>query len=171
MRALQNGAGILFISCLAILSVIAILGVWDFFTQDVIWKSFQTLGICALVAAVVMIAGRFMDASPDLSPGASGMIQMFKAIRYLTLSTLIAAVSLLALVGVLAIWDVITNTDVVYKSLSSIAIIAFSSYIAVAVCLERENHVLWQRRSSEFSVGGLIALGILFWIAVLSHLV
>jgi len=170
MHALKNGAGILFISCLTILTGIAVLGVWDFFTHDVIWKSFQTLGICAVVAVVVMVAGRFMDASPDLSSSASGMKQVFMAIRYLALSILIVSVSLLALVGVLAIWDVISSADVVYKALSSIAIMAFSSYITVAVCLERENHELWQRGSSEFSLGGFVALGIMFWIALLSHL-
>ena len=156
----------MFIACLVVLTIIAVLGVWSIFQHDVIMKSFQTLGIVALVAVVIIVAGRFMDASPMAAPSSS--TQMFKAIRYLTLTTLIASVSLLALIGVLAIWDVITDADVIHKSLSSIAIIAFSSYIAVAVCLERENHPLWQKRSSEFSVGGLVAIGILFWIAVIT---
>lgn len=159
----------LFIASLAVLTVVAVLGVWNVFAHDVITKSFQTLGVVALVAVVIIIAGRFMDTSPDTGM-ASSMVPMFKAIRYLTLTTLIASVSLLALVGVLSIWNVISDTQVLYKSLSSIAIVAFSSYLSVAVCLERENHPLWKERSGEFSVGGFVALGIFFWIALFSGL-
>jgi hypothetical protein len=170
MKTVQNAAAYLFIACLFILTVVAVLGVWNLFSHDVIIKSFQTLGICALVAVVVVVAGRFMDATPESGTSTTVSTDIFKSIRYLTLTTLIAAVSLLALVGVLAIWNVITNADVLYKSLSSIAIVAFSSYLAVAVCLERENHPLWQKRSSEFSVGGFVAICILFWIALFAHL-
>lgn len=155
-----------FIACLFILSVVAILGIWDFFDRDVILKSFQTLGVCALVAIVVIMAGRLMDTAPTPAGVVNRSVSLFKGIRYLTLTTLVASVSLAALVGILAIWNVVPDKAVLYKALSSIAIIAFSSYIAVAVCLERENHPLWQKKSGEFSVGGVVAISVLIWIAL-----
>ena len=169
MRGLQNAAGLLFIACLLVLTVVAILGVWSVFSHDVIMKSFETLGVIALAAAVTIIAGRFLDSSPVVS--SDSMIPTFKAIRYLTLTTLIASAALLALVGILAIWDVIQSGDVLQKSLSSIAIVTFSSYLAVAVCLERESHPLWQKLSSELSAGIFIALFVLGWIAFFTQLI
>lgn len=171
MKKLQNSAAFLFIGSIGILSLIAVLGVWDVLGHDVIWKSFQTLGVCALVAAIALIAGRFMDSHTEqASSDEMATITRFRTIRSLTLTLLIAAVSLLALVGVLGIWDIITDTTVLYRALSSIAIVAFSSYIVVAVCLEREQHPLWQKRSSELSVGGFVGICILVWIAIFSRI-
>ena len=168
MRSIKDIASLLFLACLGVLTTIAVLGVWEVFAHDVIAKSFQTLGVIAFVSVIVIIASKFMDSSPSTMP--SPMTVTFRGIRSLTLSLLILSASLLALIGILSIWDVIANADVLHKSLSSIAVVAFSSYIAVAVCLERENHALWQRRSAEVSIGGVVALGILFWIAVFAHL-
>jgi hypothetical protein len=65
---------------------------------------------------------------------------------------------------VLSIWEVITDKAVLGKSLSSLAILAFSSLIIVMVCLEREQSSLWARRSRELSGGTIFAFLILIWI-------
>jgi hypothetical protein len=91
---------------------------------------------------------------------------LFQGIRQGTLGLLIIAVSLLALIGVLAIWEVIPDRDVLMKALSSVGIIAFTSFLAVAVCLEREKHPILQKRSGEFSLGSILAVLGFIWIVV-----
>ncbi len=156
MRAFQDSAAAIFIGSVFLLTTISILGVWDLFSGDVIEKSFMTLGLLAIVAVITMFAGRFIDtqqldaAMPP--PSARG----FKMLRHGTLYVLIAATAVLALVGVMAIWEVIRDMDILYRSLGSLGILAFSSFVVVMVCLERER--FFQNRSKAFSVGGVIAL-------------
>ena len=163
MKTIQDIAGFLFIAAVAFLSVISVLGVWDFFSQDIINKSFETMGVLALVAIVVMVAGRFIEGRADgvaVVPNPA-----FKSIRYATLSLLIIFVSALALLGVLAIWDVIADKDVLYKSLSSVAILAFAAFVMVVTCLEREDSPLLRggggNSSGGWSVGGVIGVLVL----------
>ncbi len=157
--AVQNIAAGLFITCVFVLTIVSILGVWKFFSSDVITKSFETLGLLAFVAVVVIVASKFVGdpsvvAEPEPSPG-------YRAVRNVTLATLITSSSLLALLGVLSIWDVITDKGILNKSLSSLAIIAFSSFIVVLVCLEREQNPIWKKRGGQIS-GGAILVAILF---------
>lgn len=153
----QNTASGLFIACIFILTLASILGVWKIFSSDVITKSFETLGVLAFVAAVVILASRFVgDPATVALPSPA-----FRPVRNITLGTLIVSSVLLAFFGVLSIWDVITDKDVLAKTLSSLAIIAFSSLIAVMVCLEREQNQVWKKRSGQIS-GGAFVVGVLF---------
>jgi Na+/proline symporter len=166
MKALQNWAGGIFILCVAVLSVVSVMGIWEVFGTDVIWKSFQTLGLLAVVSVVVIAAGKFVSPEPTL-PGQDLLPQshpLFKGVRNVTLGVLIVSAALLALLGVLAIWEVIQDSATVYKSLSSLAVLAFSSLIIVMVCLERERNELWQKRGHE--LGGIAALAfvLLIWL-------
>jgi len=137
MKKIQGYAAGFFIFAVSVLGVISILGVWNIFSGDVITKSFETLGLLGLVAVIVMIAAQFIDAKHD------GVIYVpnpgWKSMRKGTLGLLIVSVSVLALLGVLDIWDVITNQDVLNKSLSSIFIIAFVSFIIVITCRQMEG--------------------------------
>lgn len=161
----QNMASGLFIACVLILTLVSILGVWKIFSNDVITKSFETLGLLAFVAAVVILASRFVgDPATVALPSSS-----FRPVRNITLGTLIVSSVLLAFFGVLSIWDVITDKDVLAKTLSSLAIIAFSSLIVVMVCLEREQNQVWKKRSGQIS-GGAIVVGILFLWMMLAFL-
>lgn len=164
MQKIHNVASGFFIVAVAVLSAISILGVWDFFSTDVITKSFQTIGLLALIAVVVIIAGRFTEVKPvgDLTTTSVPNVPnpIFKTIRQTTVVTLITAAVLLALVGIMAIWDVITDKDVLYKSLSSLAILAFSSFVMVVTCLEREDNPLLKKHSKLS--GGVIVLLIIF---------
>ncbi len=88
----------------------------------------------------------------------------FRATRNITLVTLIVSATLLAFFGVLSIWDVITDKDVLHKILSSLAIVAFSSYIVVLVCLEREQNPFWKKRGSQMSGAGVIVAIVFLWL-------
>lgn len=158
----QNVAAGLFIACVTVLSAISIMGVWKIFSSDVITKSFETLGLLAFVAVVVIVASKFVGdpsvvAEPIPRPG-------YRAMRNITLATLIGSSSLLALLGVLSIWDVITDKDILNKSLSSLAIIAFSSFIIVLICLEREQNPFWKKRGGQVSGGAVVVAIIFIWL-------
>lgn len=153
----QNIASGLFVTCVFVLTIISILGVWKFFSGDVITKSFETLGLLAFVAGVVIFASRFVgDPATVAMPSPA-----FRATRNITLGALIVSSVLLAFFGVLSIWDVITDRDILTKVLSSLAIVAFSSLVVVIVCLEREQNQLWKKRGGQIS-GGAVVVGILF---------
>jgi len=159
MKTIQNAAASTFISSVAVLSIIAILGVWDIFGKDIINKSFQTLGLLTLVAIIVMIAGRFLEGRQAIEGVASDLPSpIYKDIRRITLTILIVCVSLLALLGVLAIWEIIQDKDVLYKSLGSLGILAFGAFIIVMVCLYREGK--FNKQNKSLSIGGIV--GIMF---------
>lgn len=159
---IQNVASGLFISCVAILTVVAILGVWKVFSGDVISKSFETLGLLAVVAVIVIVASRFVGdpsvaTEPEPRPG-------YRAIRNSTLASLIVSSALLAFLGVLSIWDVITDRLLMEKLLTTLGIIAFSSFIIVLVCLEREQNQFWKKHAKGLSGGSIIGMIIFVWL-------
>lgn len=140
IKKYQDRAGFFFVAAVAILAIVSILGVWDIFSVDVVTKSFQTFGLLALVTVIVVVSGRFVGTSlkneisvPD-QPN-----QAFLAIRRTTLGVLIISVVALALIGVLTIWEVISEQETLFKSLSSIGILVFCSFVIVLMCLERER--------------------------------
>lgn len=165
---IQNIAAGFFIACVLVLTIVSILGIWSIFSNDVIAKSFETLGILALVAIIVIVASKFVgDPSAEAEPAMPS--HGYRSIRNSTLVTLIVSSTLLAFLGVLSIWDVITSTDILHKSLSSLSIIAFSSLIIVMVCLEREQNSFWKKHGREMT-GGSVILGIVL-IILLANLV
>jgi len=175
MKKIQDSAGYGFIVCVAVLTVVSILGVWKVFDADVITKSFQTIGLLAGVAVIIMIAGRFVD-SHKSAQVASGMpmapgitpqthdVTLFTTIRHSTITVLITSVVFLAFFGILAIWEVISG-EIINKSLSSIGIVAFSSFIIIITCMDREDHPLLRQNGKPVS-GGMIVLIIIlaFWL-------
>ncbi|MFA6077219.1 MAG: hypothetical protein WC735_04060 [Candidatus Paceibacterota bacterium] len=172
MKKIQNGAAFVFIVSVFILTAISICGVWKIFSDDVITKSIQTFGLLSIVAVIVIIAGRFVDSREQLAVSSTGAVETvpfsnpaFTTTRKITLAILIISISLLAFLGVLAIWDVLSG-EILNKSLSSIAIIAFASVVVVITCLEREKHKLMHQKMS----GGVILLMLLFGWFFLSFL-
>jgi len=153
MKSIQNVAGFLFTAAVAALSAVSILGVWKFFSDDTIFKSFETIGVLAVVAVVIMVAGRLMDRSETTAPVPN---PGFKIIRHFTLTVLVVCVSALALLGVLAIWDVVADKDILYRSLTSIGILAFGAFVITLTCLERENSPLLHGDSNSSSKGWTI---------------
>jgi uncharacterized membrane protein len=180
MKKIADFAAYLFIVSVVLLSFVSILGVWDIFEKDVISKSFQSISLLAAVAVIILIAERFIDSrktaaleqnysvdgqgiaqpSTDLIPTSPG----FKVIRHLTLTILILSVALLALFGILSIWEVISGS-VVTKSIASISIIAFASFVVVFTCLQREDHKILRRgKNKSSSIGSIVLIIFLIWI-------
>ena len=163
MKTIQDSAAFLFVIATAILTGICVLGVWNFFSHDVIYKSFETVGLLALVAVVVVIASRFLGAGgiatvpPPPNP-------VFTILRKMTLTILIVSAALMAFLGVLAIWDVISDKDVLFKSVGSLAVLAFGTFLMVATCMERENNPLLKQSGVSIGgvIGGLVLLYIIF---------
>lgn len=177
MKKIQDFAGFVFIACSTLLAFIAILGIWDILADDAVEKSAQTIGLLAVVAIIVTIAGNFFDyrqqgevvyADPNATPVVN---HAFTAIRHFTVILLILAVSLLALIGVLAIWEVLAG-EVLTKSLASISVVAFASFIIVLTCLQREQRQIMHTKLSGWVWALIIIftvpfmfniLGMLFW--------
>lgn len=166
MRKIEDAAAFLFIIAVAILSVVSVLGVWDFFNHDVITKSFETLGLLAVVAVVVMVAGKFIEGRSQQSDQMLATLPnpTFKSIRQITLAILIISVSFLAILGVLAIWQVISDKDTLYKALSSVGILAFTSFIIVMTALEREGNYFMNKDGKGSSVGGVVVVLVILYV-------
>jgi hypothetical protein len=170
MKKAQGYAAGFFIFAVAVLGIISILGVWQVFNSDVIGKSFESIGLLAFVAIIVIAACRYLDAKTE------GVIYVpnpgWKGLRKGTAGILIASVSVLALMGILAIWDVITDKQVLYKSLSSVAILAFVAFVIVLTCLAMEHDPSLsqdgqKKGPSAGQVVGYVILGIfLLWLLV-----
>ncbi len=138
MKHIQSIAAYFFIIAVSILTVISIMGIWKIFDTDVITKSFETLGLLAVVAVIVMVAGQFMEGKKETTEPV--MIDpTFKSIRKSTLAILIVAVSFLAFIGILSIWDVISDKEILSKTLGSLATLAFGAFIIVMTCMGQEG--------------------------------
>ncbi|MEX0910359.1 MAG: hypothetical protein WDZ73_01230 [Candidatus Paceibacterota bacterium] len=64
-KVIQNIAAGFFIVSVAVLTIIAILAVWDVLAEDVITKSLTTIGILGFSSLVIIIAARVLDARQD----------------------------------------------------------------------------------------------------------
>ncbi len=169
MKAIQNIAAYLFIAAVAILSIVSILGVWEVVEDEMITKSFLTIGLLGVVAIIVIAAGRFIDSTPADDMNSLAWAATFKSIRHVTLGSLIISAVLLAFLGVLAIWEVIDDMDVLMRAIGTLAIIGFASLIIVMVSMERENRAAKPGEAVRMSVGTVI-LGILGAFVLLSFL-
>ena len=58
---IQDIATIIFIAAVAILTLVSILGVWEVLSNDVIWKSFSTIGVVGFAAVVAVVAAKLVD--------------------------------------------------------------------------------------------------------------
>jgi hypothetical protein len=54
-------------------------------------------------------------------------------IKRVSISVVILALALFTIISLLAIWDVITDGDLVWKSLTSLAVIGFAGLVGVAL--------------------------------------
>jgi hypothetical protein len=167
MRKIQDFAAALFLGAVIALTALSILGVWEVYGRDVITKSFMTIGLLAVVAVIVIVAGRFME-HKDAGVIVVEPSPIFKSIRQMTVALLIVSVALLALVGILAIWELITDKTVLYKVLSSLGILSFGSLISVMTCLERENkfqnNPAVPGSGSKWGIGRIIGTLVVIWI-------
>jgi hypothetical protein len=137
MKKFGDLAALFFIFVVVLLSLISILGVWDILGGDVITKSFETLGFLAFVAVIIMVIGKNGVDNSSMQPFVPNPI--FKTLRQVTVVIAIASSSFLALLGILAIWEVISDTELLYRSFSSLGILAFASLIIIATTRNRDT--------------------------------
>ncbi|MEK7480759.1 MAG: hypothetical protein AAB604_01490 [Patescibacteria group bacterium] len=94
---------------------------------------------------------------------------MFATIRKIAIAFLIISIGAFAFFGILSIWEVIEKQDV-FKSLTSMGIISFASFLIILIAMEREGK-LWHltaKNGTQFSVGRVIAaLGIVMFVLYL----
>lgn len=164
MKKIQDWASGVFIFIAGLLSAVSLLGIWSVFDKDVIVKSFETFGVLAVIAIVILVASRFIENKTEHVEEVVIPNPIFQSIRKTTVGFLIAMVSFLAFLGVMSIWEVIQDKEILGKSLASVALLAFSSFIVVVVCLEREGSEFTKKREKEISIGGVIGFVILLWI-------
>jgi len=150
-----NVTALAFISGLIILGFVSILGIWDFLDDDVVEKSFATIGLLVFVTVIILIATKYLGKNEVVAP-----LSIFASIQRITVGTLIISSALLALVGILSIWEILDGVSV-GRSVASLAIIAFISLITVMICLERKGSKTMQH---HLSPGRMI--GWLFFIAI-----
>ncbi len=174
MKKIQDIASLFFILAVTILSVVSIFGIWEVFGQDVITKSFETLGFLALITIIVLVASRFIENHQGASSDLVVPNPLFKSIRVVSLTVLIVCASVLAILGVMAIWDVIQDKTTLHKILGSVGILAFGTFIVVMTALTREGNPSFQREKKPVNIGVIVLiiflayimltlLGRLFW--------
>ncbi|MES2930928.1 MAG: hypothetical protein V4665_04055 [Patescibacteria group bacterium] len=61
MSHIKKIAVYILIASVSILTLVAILSVWDVFSDDVLWKSISTIGIVAFGALIVIIVSQVFD--------------------------------------------------------------------------------------------------------------
>ena len=164
MQKIQDWASGVFIFVAGLLAMVSLLGIWSVFDKDVIIKSFETFGVLAVIAIVILVASRFIENKSAQTEEVKVVNPIFQSIRKITVGFLIAAVSFLAFLGVMSIWEVIQDKEILNKSLASVALLAFSAFVVVMVCLEREGSEFTKKREREISVGGIIIFIVLLWI-------
>ncbi len=139
MTKFANGAAYFFIFTSFVLTVISAAGIWNVFTEDVVWKSFQSIGLIALACVIILAVDGF-SAKKSLSQEevseTEGSIKGFGFFHTIAVTILITSVAVCVFLGLLSIWDIVKG-DVLYKSLSSIATIGFFSLLTVIVCNKR----------------------------------
>lgn len=133
------------IQLIIILTVVSLLGVWSFLGAGVLQKSFLSICYLSFFTLIIMFAEKFTSHGVQIvsttTPSSEMPVQagsIFTGVRNFSIISLIAASIVLACTGLLAIWEVLPH-DTMFKTLSSLAIIAFSSFLIVLVCLQREK--------------------------------
>jgi hypothetical protein len=158
MKKIQDIAALFFITAVAVLSVISILGVWNFLEHDVIMKSFETLGLLAFAAVIVIVAGHFIGSHAEVGALPEVPNPLFNELRKGTIGLVIVSVSILALLGVLSIWEVV-GKEILNKSFTSLLVIAFGAFVMILTCLEREGWLSESKANGGgFSAGRVIAV-------------
>lgn len=168
MNKFQDIVALAFIFIVLLLSGLSLLGIWGFIENDVIVKSFQTLGLIGFVTLIILAGSDHLD-SKNKKESAEVLLPnpLFRILRNFTLKILIASAAVLALLGVLAIWDVIENTSVFYKSLGSVGVIAFAAMVITIVSLNYEGgkkNNTGDQHGKQFSVGKILLILIGLWI-------
>jgi hypothetical protein len=139
MKKIANAAAYFFIITSLILTVISVAGVWGMFNGDVIWKSFESIGLIAFASIVVMISDSFSAGkapTPQEFVSYNASIENFKSLRAISNSILIFSVAVSVFMGLLSIWDVVQG-KMLYTAIATLAIVGFYGLLTTIVCSKR----------------------------------
>lgn len=162
-RKLVDIVAIVFMVCTGLLTVLSLLSIWKFVSSDVLMKSMATVGIVAFASVITMVASRSMGgADTSEAPQSAELTAFFSILRSITSAVLIVSVVMLTLIGVLAIWDVISDKTFLSRVISSMLVLAFSSFITIFACADREGKTIFGKtkelESKSMSGGSMLVL-------------
>lgn len=69
VKQIQNIAIGIFIVSVAVLTLVAVLAIWDVFGKDTLYKSLSTIGVLAFSSLVVIVATRAMEKNSNNNNG------------------------------------------------------------------------------------------------------
>lgn len=143
MTKIANYATYFFILTTLALTIVSIGGIWGALNNDVVWKSFESIGLIAIASMVVLVVEAFSDKKKVTQEEASEYMEALHVFTFLhRISVTIIIVSLVVCVflGLLSIWEIM-DSDGLYKAVSSIATIGFYALITLGVCISRETKI------------------------------
>lgn len=173
MNKITNYISVAFVAVVALMATVSLLGIWEVLVDDVVEKSVLTVGFLVFVNMVIMLGYRFLSPEQKVEETDATWQPLFTNIRTIALRVMIGSAGLLGLVGILGIWEVL-DSEIFWRSFSSIAVLAISATVVTAVCLERENHKMianwFTKEDGQWSfwriVLGIILFGwVLSWFA------
>ena len=140
-KTILDSAAYIFILAVIVLTLIMVAGIWDFLDRDVIDKSAQTLGVLGFISLMILLVGHFSGKGNKENQQEIIHVPdpLFQSIRKTTVVVFIFLVSILAFFSVLAIWELVSDKDILYKSLSSVGVFTFSSVLIILTSLSREK--------------------------------
>lgn len=148
-------ASLLFMLCVLILSLISILGIWDLVPDDLVEKSMATIALITFTSLIVAFAATLSrhGEKTGVENVPAPINPTFPIIRKMSTTLLITAVILLTLIGVLSIWELFPE-EILFQSLSTIAVLAFAFFIIMISCLMNEKKTL--NHDGKWSIGKII---------------
>lgn len=64
-KTIQNIALVVFVISVTVLTIVAVLAIWDFFSDDVLYKTLSTIGIITFASLIVIVAAKVIERHHD----------------------------------------------------------------------------------------------------------
>jgi hypothetical protein len=61
LKTIQDVTVGIFIACVVILTLVAVLSIWGIFNDDVLWKSLSTIGVIGFASLVILVAAKAVE--------------------------------------------------------------------------------------------------------------
>lgn len=80
-RKISDVVGLFFVFCVGVLTLVCLLGVWDFIEGDVILKTLATVGIVAFASVISLFASKSMGDGDEGVNEISPYLPLFTSLR------------------------------------------------------------------------------------------
>ena len=129
-KSIARGAVGTLVCAVAILTLVGLFGIWGWVGEDVVWKSYSTIGVVALAAFLVVgiaqITGKYAGTPPAPAPESP----VWKAARNLLLGAIGIVFLAFAALAIAAIWNFV-GPDTLWRSFSSMMLLFTSGVITL----------------------------------------